>query len=102
MDLQRRLLETLQVSHFGICLSRIVLSHRCHNSSCSGRGSPGSGAIVQYRSDCVQKESALLQRGLGADGCRTGQEHVKRCFLAVKNSSDSNMQCLLMVLMMTG
>lgn len=43
---------------------RIVVSHRCHNSSCSGRGSPGSGAVVQHRSGDPQEESALLQGGV--------------------------------------
>lgn len=38
--------------------------HRCHYCSCTGRGCPGSGAIVQHRSGCLQGESPLLQSGL--------------------------------------
>lgn len=58
------LLEIFQMFHIHMYLNRFVVSHRCHNSSCSGCGSPGSGAVVQHRSSNPQEESTLLQGGV--------------------------------------
>lgn len=75
MDFQPRVLEKSQMSHFfHMYPHRIVVSHRCRNSSCSGGGSPGSGAIVQHRSGNPQAESTLLQRGVG----QTSVTHVPK------------------------
>lgn len=45
-------------------LTCIVVSHRCHYSTCSGCWTPGSGAVVQYRGSTTQTENALLQGGV--------------------------------------
>lgn len=96
MDFQHRLLETVQMSHFHMYLTRIVVSHRCRNSSCSGRGSPGSGAIVQHRSGNPQEESTLLQRGVG----QTTVTHVPK--IQKGASSNYNVLCILILQIMIG
>lgn len=45
----RKFQQTYQTSHFHVYLFGIVASCRCRHSTCSGCGSPGSGAVVQHR-----------------------------------------------------
>lgn len=101
-DFQRRLsdlkistlLEIFQMFHIHMHLNRIVVSRRCCNSSCSGRGSPGSGAVVQRRSGNPQEESTLLQGGVMQTTITHVPKH-RKVLLSCENSSYNNVPCIL-------
>lgn len=79
-------------------LNRFVVSHRCHNSSCSGCGSPCSGAIVQHSSGNPQEESALLQGGV----VQTAVTHVPKYRKVPLSCGNSHVPCILIFLIMCG
>lgn len=71
--------------------------HRCHYCSCTGRGCPGSGAIVQHRSGCLQGESPLLQSGLVDWWTGIMSKKKKKMLLQCESRLHCNMLSFLMI-----